>query len=437
MKDAMNQSDFESDELTDPLTSESSHVRSQAALPTHVPAKSTTRTILMVVLPLVAVVLGVVVLRGLVATKPEPERAERVDRGTLVRVEHARVTRQSVALRAQGTVTPAQQASLVPQVTGRVRWMSDAMTPGGRFESGQKLVRLERRDYTLAIQSRNAEAARAQLSLELEQSRQQVAQREWQTFGNGETAGDLALRQPQVRSAQVGVSAAQSGLRRARLDLRRTELRAPFNGMIVNENVEVGQFIPIGQPVATLIGTDAFWVQASIPVSALRTLVIDDENGSRARIIQEVDGQRIERDGRVIRMLPDLDPVGSMARVLVTVQDPLGLSEGATGLPLLLGSFVKVEIEAGELDSVIEVPRSAVHEGNKVYVAVDGKLEIREVDTAWGRQDSVLVRSGISEGDAIVVSRMPSAITGMRLRIQGEAPAATREAEPTSDEAAP
>ena len=79
--------------------------------------------------------------------------------------------------------------------------------------------------------------------------------------------------------------------------------------------------------------------------------------------------------GRVLRLLPNLDPAGRMARVLVEVDDPLGLrgegSGDSDGLPLFADSFVHVEIEGRSVIPAIEIPREWLHEGHRVYVMTD------------------------------------------------------------------
>ena len=106
-------------------------------------------------------------------------------------------------------------------------------------------------------------------------------------------------------------------------------------------------------------------------------------------------------------------------------------------VPLLLGSYVEVEIAATRLTNVVEVPRSAVHEGNIVYVmAPDNTLDVRQVEVAWGRPDSVLVRSGLNEGELVIRSRLGTAVQGMLLRRADQSSSPSASAEGATDAAA-
>ena len=329
----------------------------------------------------IAAAIGIAVV--LVATKEEPPRAEKPLEGTLVDVIRVDAARHQVDLHAKGTVVPAKEVMLQPEVCGRVTWQSGELVPGGRFKQDQPILKIDARDYQLAVEAFRSEVRRARLEYTLEKRRGEVAKREWEGFGKMDATVEqraLAQREPQLEAAKLALKAAESSLKKAELDLKRTTLRAPFNAMVVTENVDLGQLISPQTTVARLVGTDEYHVQVSVPVSALRTIRArtKDEAGSPARIVQRVGQGTIERPGEVIRQLPDLDPSGAMARILVRIENPLG-EKG--DLPLLLGSFVDVQTEAQPIEDAIRVPRVALRNGRNVDVMNDENLlEIRDVE---------------------------------------------------------
>jgi hypothetical protein len=206
--------------------------------------------------------------------------------------------------------------------------------------------------------------------------------------------------------------------------LTRTTLRAPFNAMVVSESVDTGQLLSPLTTVARLVGTDEYRVQVSVPVAALRTVRArtDDAPGSETKIIQRIGQETIVRRGEVIRQLPDLDPGGAMARILVRIEDPLG---NPGDLPLLLGSFVDVEVGAQPIDNAIRVPRVALRNGRSVYVMNDqDQLEIRDVQIAWTEPNAVLVTGGLEANERVVTSRIPTPVPNMLLRTLAETPEA-------------
>jgi RND family efflux transporter MFP subunit len=355
----------------------------------------------------------------LVATKEEPPRAEKPLEGTLVEVIQIDTKRHEVDLYAKGTVVPAMEVVLQAELGGRVIWQSPELVAGGRFKAGQPILRIDPRDYELAVESYRSQVNRAKLDLTMEARRGEVAKREWNAFGEMDVTDEqraLAQREPQLESTRLAMKAAQSALKKAQLDLSRTTIRAPFNAMVVTESVDPGQLISPQTAVARLVGTDEYHVQVSVPVSALRSARVrtGDEAGSDAQIVQRVGQETIERRGEVIRQFPDLDPGGAMARLLVKIDNPLG-ERG--DLPLLLGSFVDVSIGAQPIDDAIRLPRVALRNGRNVYVMNEQDLlEIREVQIAWTEPDAVLVTGGLQTNDRVITSRIPTPVPNMLLR---------------------
>jgi RND family efflux transporter MFP subunit len=363
----------------------------------------------------------------LISTKEEPPRAEKPLEGTLVEVIQINTSRHEVDLHAKGTVVPAKEIVLQAELGGRVIWQSPELVAGGRFKTDQPMVRIDSRDYQLAVESHRSQVNRAKLDLSIEARRGEVAKREWNAFGEMDVSDEqraLAQREPQLEANRLALKAAQSALKKAQLDLSRTTLRAPFNAMVVSENVDTGQLLSPQTAVARLVGTDEYHVQVSVPVASLRSARVRtaDAPGSEVKIFQRVGQETIERPGEVIRQLPDLDPGGAMARVLVNIENPLGKRGD---LPLLLGSFVDVSIGAQPIADAIRLPRVALRNGRNVYVMNDqDMLEIRDVQIAWTEPDAVLVTGGLGPNERIVTSRIATPVPNMLLRTAKPAPEA-------------
>ncbi len=376
-----------------------------------------------VLLPLLILLVGVLIAAGFMATRPRAERTESEAEPPLVRVVRVEPGPADARVQASGVVQAARQVSVVPQVSGRIVKQSKKLRPGGRFVEGEVLARIDPRDYRLAIRSERSRVRQAELELELETGRQSIAEREWRLLGD-EDVGDappLALRKPHLETAKRKLEAARSGLERAKLNLERTWLRAPFDAMVVSENLEVGQVVGPGGPVATLIGTREFWVMVSVPVERLALLDVPGMNGtegSRALVTQDLDeGTRVTVEGRVIGLGAQLDPQTRTAQLLVAIEDPL--EQAAGGVPILPGAFVQVEIVGRTMDQVAEVPRRAVVDGDCVWlVDAEGKLTRRKVSIAWRGEESVFVSGGLEAGERVVTTPLALPVEGMPVRIQ-------------------
>jgi RND family efflux transporter MFP subunit len=406
----------------------------------------TLRIFLRIFLPLVAIGLGIFVARKLIASRPISGKKPPASVGVLVETAGVVASTRATVVRGYGTVGPAREVTLQPQVSGRVLEVNPELVPGGRIAEGALLVRIESSDYDLQVAQARTQVETAKQNLELEKGRRTIAEREWNSLSaerrdKADPSGrSRALREPQIRQADAALDAAQATLRQARLNVSRTRIEAPFAAMVQTESLEVGQVVSPATAAAKLVGIDTYWITVNVPMAELQWLTAEGARaqapapapavggeggevsatptvaaeGARATVRVDTGHGIIEREGRVARLLGELDPLGRQARLVVAVDDPLGLKNGAT--PLLLGSYVEVEIEGRPLDNVVEVARLALHEGDKAYVFKNGELEVRDLTVIRRLRDVVLVNEGLAPGDTLITSRIATPIPGMKLR---------------------
>lgn len=129
-------------------------------------------------------------------------------------------------------------------------------------------------------------------------------------------------------------------------------------------------------------------------------------------------GFKIEREAFVQRLLGDLDPRGRMVRLLVGVKDPMGiLGKGDRNKPLLIGSYVKVEIEGTVLEEVYALPRHTLRAGDNLWVKNNqNKLEIRKVEILNREAETIIVGKGLEPGEEVVTSPIVLPLPGMSLQ---------------------
>ena len=465
------------------------------------PGGRVVRLVLKVLLPLAILAGGVLVAAHLIATGPEAKRRPPERRARLVEVEQATLGPQRAVVHAMGTVGPAVSVELHPRVGGEVVEVSKEFLPGGRFRAGDLILQIDKEDYTLAVERKRLAAEQAELAadqgdlaleqrqsavartegeLKLEIGQQDIARREYELLGEdvGDPAEELVLRQPQFHTAQAAEQAAKvavkeadvarkaaraaaqearNGLRQAELDLQRTAIQAPFNALVQSRGVNLGATVSATRALATLVGTDTYWVEVSVPVDQLPWIRVPrttEEPGATGRVFDEAAwGPDRFRTGRVCRLAGNLEEQGRMARLLVSVEDPLALAEANRGQPaLLIGSYVRVEIEGTTIASAAPVSRSLLRDGDRVWIMTPAdKLEIRPVTVAFRSRDHVLVTDGLRAGDRLVTTDLAAPVDGMPLRLRtDESPAAEKPpgagaspesakpaASPAADKAAP
>ncbi len=401
-------------------------------------------------LPLLILIAGMLGARALIASRPPVPRVDREAAPTLVEVITVHTQDEQAVLQAYGTVRAHRELTLFPRVEGYVIDQHDDLIDGGLVRAGEVLLKIDPQDYRLAVDTERGNLARAEFELRVEQGNQVVAHQEWDllepSIETSELGRVLALRQPHLKEKRAAVSAAKSRLAQAELDLTRTVVSAPCNALVLKETVEIGQLVNARSAVATLVCTDAFRVEVSVPLNELGWVEFPDTvqsqssehipdvtaKGSAVRILRDLgSGESVQWTGWVERLLGDVTENGRMARVLVLVPDPLGLEPSESlRSSLLLGEYVRVEILGPTLPQAIVLPRSSLREEERVWVYnAQGELEIRQVEVALRRRDSVLIQAGLADGDRIVTSSLPAALPGMRLQAVEAEPASTRAGE--------
>lgn len=391
------------------------------------------------VLPIIILVVAFFSTSLMMANRVTPERLEIVESVVPVEVTEIFHTTEEVVVRAQGTVTAAQQVQMRPEVAGRIVKLSPSLVPGGLFAAGETIATIDERDYGVQLAAQQEAVARARLALRQEQARKAVAEEEWElleaSIPADESNRDLALRLPQIEQAEAAISAAEGALAKARLDLERCAITAPFNAVVIREQVDLGQLVNPQTEVATLVGTDSYWIQVSLPVEHLEWIEIPGRGvnrGSGATVIHSAGSVEIRRTGRVERLLGDVDPGGRLARLLIVVDDPLNLKgqNQDVDIPLLIGSYVTVEIHGRRIENAIVIPRGAlreVHVGGADSASQglwildsDDRLSTREAQVIWRTEDTVIVSNGFADGERLITSTISTPIEGMKLSVVEE-----------------
>ena len=394
------------------------------------------KLMLKTLLPIILIGAGIAAASYLTKTGPKSTRRTPVKLAPLVQVQPLERGTYSVVVKAMGTVVPARSVELKSRVTGEVVDTHREFTEGGLVKAGTTVVRIDPEDYKLALIQKEKAVADARYNLKLELGKQEVARKEWDLLG---LAGDakereveLALRKPHLEKARADLTAAEAEVSKARLDLSRTEIKAPFNAMVMSKDVDLGSQVTTATIIGELAGTDAYWVMATLPVERLNWIRIPVKEGDSASAATIAYAANHQVEGRVVRLMGDLSSEGRLARVLIEVRDPLRLERGPDGdPPLLLGEYVNVHIEGRELSNVFKIPRSALRDNAFVWtVGQDSALRIKEIEPVWKDEDLVLLQDGVSPDERLVVSGLAAPVEGMPVRVEGDEEAAPKPGKP-------
>lgn len=376
---------------------------------------------------LVILVLGAALVWFVVLTEPTATRSPDTAHETAMLVDVTTAERGDYrpTITAMGQVRAARELTLSPRVGGQIIDRATNFTPGSMVDKGEMLVRIDPSDYEATLQQRRSELRQARSDLEIEKGRQNVAEQEFELLGK-ELAGTnkaLVLRQPQLEQARATVASAEAAFRQAQLNLERTRVTAPFDARVLSRDISVGTQVSTGQTLGRLVGVEQYWVETTIPQRKLRWLRFGERNeatGAPATIRNDTAWPADQhREGRLQRLVGELDETSRLARVLITVEDPLALkSKTADKPPLLIGSFLNTTIEGRKLEDVVRLNRSHIRRDDTVWVMEDGKLAIRDATIAFRDAEYAYVTSGVEAGESVITSNLATVVEGAALRTE-------------------
>ncbi|MBN2808891.1 MAG: efflux RND transporter periplasmic adaptor subunit [Deltaproteobacteria bacterium] len=388
---------------------------------TELPRRSLRQRLLALGLIVLLLASGVLLSRYIIKTRPQVKRNPPKKIETLVRAMTVVPGSAQVTIRALGQVVAAREITLQARVSGQVVYLHPAFIPGGIIAEDEIMLKLDDTDYQLNLRQQEDALALAQADLRIEEGSQTVARKEWElitalTDDVDVSSRDLALRKPQLAKAEALIKSAQTALERARIDLERTVIRAPFNLVVRAENIDLGSEVSTSAALATLAATDVFWAEIAVAADKLAWFTLPDGRKEGSPVLIRA-GENAPYQGRIISLAPDLDKDGLMARILVAIDDPLGLQSERR--PLLLGGFIQAEIAGRSLENVYQIPRSALHENDMVMLAdSENRLQLQKVSVVWKGVDTVFVSQGLTPQARVVVSSLAAPISGMPLKVE-------------------
>jgi len=382
------------------------------------------KRLMTILLPVLVIALAVAVAYFFYLNKPDVEKQVPDFLPPLVRVLTVEFTDLQYTVKSQGTVTPRTESQLVPEVSGRVIEVSPQFASGGFFEAGDILVRIDPHDYRQAVIRARAEVARTNLMLERERAEADLARREWEELGRGE-ATPLTLHVPQLENARASLAAAGAALETAERNLERADVPAPYAGRIRKKMVDIGQFVTVGTPLATLYSVDYAEIRLPLPDDQLAYIDLplsyrgenSPSDGPEVTLHSNFAGLDNEWSGRIVRTEGEIDPHSRMVHAVARVKDPYGRQSGTGKLPLSAGMFVSAEIRGRHVKDAVVLPRAALRSEDTVYVVEkDERLVFRQVEVLRVTNRDVVIGSGLSPGEQVCMSPLEAVTDGMKVR---------------------
>ena len=370
-------------------------------------------------LPIAIIVVGFGLAAALLNTGPSITPQAPVAKPPLVRALTVQPSDFEFEATARGVVMPRSETDLIAEVSGRVVELSQSLVTGGFFKEDDVLLRIDPLDYEIALEQASAQVQRAVSELATARKNFERQRNLSKRQSTSETLEDDARNRLQI--AEAAQREAKARLASAERELERTVVRAPYDGRVRTEQVDLGQFLNRGSRLARLYAIDAAEVRLPIKDDELAFLNISLRDGSAwekrpsVSLSAEFAGAVHRWTGEIVRTEGELDPKTRMIQLVASVAEPYRVDT----TPLPVGLFVDAVITGGVQPNIVRLPRVAMVSPSEVYIVDSSERLVRRTVTVLRSQgDFVYINEGLLKGDRVCLSRLATAMPGMKVRVE-------------------
>ena len=305
---------------------------------------------------------------------------------------------------------------ILSELNARVEWISSKMEPGSSFNTGDTLIKLDKRDYELALITAEANVLNVKVNLEREKAESDLASKEWKRVGGG-SGTDLALRKPQLAQARATLAAANAELERSKRNLDRAVFIAPFNGRVRSKNTDINSIVFPGTMLGSIYATNSFEVKLPIAdqdvnFTGLNFNGLQIPTDEQLDVIFDIGGVRAS--GKIVRAEAEVDPKTRMLSVIASIDNS---SNNNLNL-FLVGQYMQASISGIQIEKVFVMPRNNIR--NESVWVVNSQMELmnRVVGVVRYENEYALIDEGIEKGDRLLQSRLSSLVNGQKVTYQ-------------------
>lgn len=406
--------------------------------------------------------LSVAIATLLITLRPGAQRQVRAERGRLVEVLSVKAEDLNMIIDGYGTVKPRETLKLAAEIKGRIVDVDPSFNEGSFIKKGAVLIKIDPRTYRLEVD-------RQRIQIEQTESEIKKLQQEIKNFDASikivkadvalaltdferlkklsirnvvaKTTLDkaeqrylasldrlqglknqLALTGPLKERLEAQRNVGKVMLSQAKLDLEKTSIIAPFDGWVLQKDIEKNRHVNVGQYMGSVYKDGDLDVEINIPAKDFKWLETNLKQDAKpdAEIIFRDNSSPYKWRGQVARMKAQMNEKTRTLPVVVEIDRDSVKDKTKSAIQLRPGMFVTVLIKGKKIKQVFVLPRHVVHTGDVVYVMTDNRLQIRLVNILRRVRDLVYIDKGLSDGELVIKSPLSGAVDGMKVRINKE-----------------
>ncbi len=408
----------------------------------------------------VVLVIAVALAKLLISLKKEPEKSEIVKTPPSVKVMIATPVPKVMTVEAFGTVKPRKLVRISMEVPGRIDYIHPSFIEGGVIFKGELLVRIDQRSYKLNRQTGQVRIRQAKTDIEslkqdienlkndiklsnsnielakkelervkaltenqfasknsLDRSEQQylMAKISLQNINNRLSLTDTLMEQKNAALTMANVE-----FEKADLALMKTQIKADFNGLILDKFAEQGEYVNPGQTLGSIYQKDSLDVDVRIPLEQMKWIESLFENGktpvAKVMVANFDSVKSYVWNAKVARIKAKIDEKTRTLPMTLEILNPdVKIKNIFTLKP---GTFVKCSIIGETYKNIYVLPRYLLKSDNILFTVDDNYLKMKKVNILRKFEEEMVIDYGLNPGDKIIISPLPGALEGMQLSIK-------------------
>lgn len=312
----------------------------------------------------------------------------------------------AVAIQSNGTLAAKNQIDIVSRTQGVFRDGDKAFKSGVYYKEGEVLISIDNDEYLANLKTARAQllqsitAILADLKFDHNQSFDK-----WNNYVTGFDVNRSLKELPSTSSDREKAFINSKNIVSQYYSIKAQEvqgsyyqIRAPFNGILLDNVVNKGAMINAGQKLGTFIDPSVYELELKINPSELKMISV-------GKTVTLSDGDNTKQwKARIARINKVIDPQSQSAIAIAEV----------SGRDLRAGMFMQADITTVDLENVAEIPRSLLVDEKYIYLVKDSLLQKSTVDVKHVSDKSVFV-SGLTAGTWMVMKSVPGAYDGMKV----------------------
>ncbi len=408
----------------------------------------------------VVLVIAIALAKLLISLKKEPEKKEIVKTPPSVKVMVTTPVSKVMTVDAYGTVKPRKLVKIAVEVPGRIDYIHPSFIEGGVIEKGEVLIGIDQKSYKLDRQTGQVRIRQAKTAIEslkqdienlkndirLSKANVSLTQKELKRvkaltenqFASKNTLDKteqqylqakialqninnrLSLTDTLMEQKKAALTMAQVDFQKADLALNKTQIKAGFNGFVLDKFAEKGEYVNPGQTIGSIYQKDSLDVDVRIPLEKMKWIESSFENGKTpdAKVmVANFDGMKsFVWNAKVVRVKAKIDEKTRTLPMTLEILNPDVKIKNI--FDLKPGTFVKCSIIGETFENIFVLPRYLLKRDNIFFTVNDSHLKMKKVRVLRKFEDEIYINEGLAPGDKIIFSPLPGAIEGMELTIK-------------------